>query len=611
MDPAAITSTGLPLLASALMVVIARGIRRSTAYAVVLAAIGLTAVLVLASSPNPSDTPAIAIEWLPGAGAMGLSASASNVWVAFVTASAGFLALLGTASRGEEFDPLSGAVLLLALAATNTAFLADHFLARYVALEIVALCVALAALVDLRGKSGVILASTGYLQLRIGDAGLLVAMLILEDVSGTLSIGPALEHAVSAMKAVSPTLNVANLGCIAAGFVLAVWVKAGAWPFHLWSQAGARLSLASQAWLYTIIVPNLGAYLLYGVTPLLAVAGPVRVAALWIGAASSALAVLMALMRPEPRTAMGFIVAARGGLTLFVAAAGVKSAVWLGILILTPVQLLLLLAADATHQNARSARWRAVCASAFGVGGFALVAFSLLTTWWAREAGVSPGALFIAQITVALLAVWTARACRRLSRSSRRSDVQGAAHWTQGTTVGLLSGSILAGGLAFGPLVRSAATAAHLTLPALPRLLTLLSYAATSVPMLAVVILSLANWRIRGRLRHRLATVADSEGEPVDLGEALTRAAQGLRLVVEVGLAEQVTGFVVRPVMGGSRLARSLEDDGLEGLLRLIVRSVLALSRALRRWHAGRLRRNVLWIPVALALAVSIAFLWR
>ncbi len=634
MDPAAITSIGLPLLASALMVVVGRRIRRSTAYAVMLAAIGLTAVLALASPPYPGDNPPIAIEWLPGAGAMGLSASASSVWVAFVTAAAGFLALLGTASRGEEFEPLSGAVLLLTLAATNTAFLADHFLARYVALEIVALCVALAPLVEVRGSAGIILASTGYLLLRIGDAGLLVAILILEDVTGTLSIGPALEHAVSAMKAISPTLNVAGLGCMVAGFVLAAWVKMGGWPFHLWSQAGTRLSLASQAWLYTIIVPNLGAYLLYRVTPLLAAAGPVRVAALWIGAAGSALAALMALTRPEPRPAMAFVVAAQGGLTLFAAAAGVKAAVWLGILILTPVQLLLLLAADAT-QNARSARWRGVGVSAFGLGGFALTAFSLLTTWWAREAGVSLDALFVAQITTALVAIWTVRACRRISRPSRRSDVQAAAHWTQGTTMGLLSGSILAGGLAFGPLVRSAATAAHLTLPALPTLLTLLSYAATSPPMLAVVILSLANWRLQGRSRHRPATVAGPEGEPLDLGKALTRAAQALRLVVEVGITEQIVALVVQVVMSGSRLAWAVEHDGLErftenaarstvkgaqgvyraieqkrleGLLRRGVRNLLALSRILQRWHTGRLRRNLLWIPVALALAVSIVF---
>lgn len=119
--------------------------------------------------------------------------------------------------------------------------------------------------------------------------------------------------------------------------------------------------------------------------------------------------------------------------------------------------------------------------------------------------------------------------------------------------------------------------------------------------------------------------------EAYDLEEGLARAAQVLRAVVEVGIAERIVGLVVRAVVSGARVAwtvehkgleeitsrsaravvdgalvahRVVEREGLEGLLQRAVCIVVALSRVLQRWHTGRLRRNLLWVPIALALAV-------
>ncbi|MFN2165869.1 MAG: hypothetical protein ACK2U9_06370, partial [Anaerolineae bacterium] len=49
---------------------------------------------------------------------------------------------------------------------------------------------------------------------------------------------------------------------------------------------------------------------------------------------------------------------------------------------------------------------------------------------------------------------------------------------------------------------------------------------------------------------------------------------------------------------------RTIEQEGLEGILRRAVSGALALGRRIQRWHTGRLRRNLLWVPVALALAI-------
>jgi NADH-quinone oxidoreductase subunit L len=604
----------LPLLAGALVATASWCARPVAARRISIAGAGLTALCVLALLLCEGGTPVTAIEWLPGAGSMGLAAGATNLYAVLAIACTAFLVLLGA----SEYSPLAGAVMLVALAAANAAFLTDHFLARYVALEIVALCVPLLALVEVQDSTGIRLASSGYLLLRLGDAGLLAAILVLKEATGTLGIAPALEAGLS--------LDEVRLRWAATGFLLAVWVKLGGWPLHLWSQVGRRLSLASQAWLYATVVPNLGAYLLYRVAPLLSSTGYLQMASLWLGAGGAAVAALVALTQPAPRSALVYIGAVQGGLALFAGAAGLKSAVWVGMLVLTPVRLLLFLTAGVA-QKAGQTRSPRAGACLFALGGLALSAFGLLTTWWAREAGVPLDALFVAQAAVALIGVWTAQTAWRLSRPLPGAEEGTAVHWTQWATVGLLGGVVLAGGLAFGPLV----AAGPMPLPSLPTLLTLLRYAATAPALLAVLALSLATWRLQRRSGQRPLVAVEPVEEAYDLEEGLARAAQVLRAVVEVGIAERIVGLVVRAVVSGARVAwtvehkgleeitsrsaravvdgalvahRVVEREGLEGLLQRAVCIVVALSRVLQRWHTGRLRRNLLWVPIALALAV-------
>lgn len=596
----AIAVIGLPLLASALTAMAVWFARPATVQRIALAASGLTALLVLALL-HTTGAPTIAVEWLPGAGAMGLEVSTSSLYVTLAIDWAAFLALFAAVSRDVEVRRYSGPVTLLALGVANAALLTDHFLARYAALEIVALCVALIPLIEMPGPAAVPLAWICYLLLRVGDAGLLAAILTLNAAGGTLRIGPALDFAQGAIQG-----DGAGLGWAVAGFALAAWVKMGGWPFHLWSRVGQSLSLASHAWLYAILVPGLGAYLLYHITPLLALVGPLQTVALWLGAGSAVLMALLALARQDWRTALVYVGGAQAGLMLFVAAAGVETAVWLGLLALTPVRLLLFLAVDAT-QHSHVAGRRSVSILCFGLGGLALTAFGLLTTWWARDAGAPLEALFVAEAAVAWLAVWGIGAGWRLSRLAPATGQEPPAHWTQHTTAGLVGGGVLAGMLAFGPLARALTGAGHLDAPVLPALPALLRYAVTSPALLGVAVLSLAAWRLQRRSRYTASTAVGRADptEAYDLEEGLRRAAQALRAVVEVGMAERIIVLVVRAVVSGARVAyRAVEQEGLEDLLYRGVQAALALSRALQRWHTGRLRRNLLWVPIALALAV-------
>jgi len=195
--------------------------------------------------------------WLPSAGPMSLHLGGLGGRAALATSALLLLGLLFS----PPADRTSWALLLTALSAANISFLAGDFLTRYVALEILGLGIALAPLAE-GLQNGMRKAKEIYLFLRLGDVGLLIAILVLMEAGGTLVIADALDAGAR--------LSGAPLGWVVGGMLTAVWVKTGAWPFHRWQAAADDLSPLTGAWLYGLAMPNLGLYLLYRITPLLA-----------------------------------------------------------------------------------------------------------------------------------------------------------------------------------------------------------------------------------------------------------------------------------------------------------------------------------------------------
>lgn len=621
MSAALVGLVALPALASALVAAMAPRTSVLFARRIALAVTGLCTLLLLLLLPHAGSGLSVAIEWLPGTGTMVLGSGITGFYAALATTASAFLALLG-----RKPVSLSAATALLALAASVIAFLAEHFVLRYVALEMVALCVALAPVIERRSadtddvRSGPRLSRLVYLVLRLGDAGLLAAILILASAGGTLRI----DHALEAGQALGAT----RLNWVAAGFVLAVWIKLGGWPLHLWSQVGGWLSFGSHAWLYATVMPNLGLYLLYRVTPLLTLAGPVQTATMWIGAAGAVVSMFIALTQADRRAALVYVGAGYGGVALFAAASGLKWVVWLSLLIATPVRLLLFLVTDAA-QRAVSAAQRRTLAGLLALGGLCGVAFGALTTWWARQSGAPLDVLFVAEIAVALLGLWVVRAAQRLAHTATGPSEPGVWPWVQWLPMLALALAVLVGAVFWEPFLRFLSTASYAAWPALPRLVDLAGYVATRPALWIVALLSGAVWQLRRQAKLEPLEALD---QAYDLEEGLARAARILRAVVEVGIQEQIIGLAVRAVVGGARLARRvieqdvlegsttrltrtivlsghvayrvLEQEGLEGILRRTVQAILQLSQQAQRWHRGRLRRSLTWAAISLALAM-------
>ncbi len=444
----------LPLLGGLGLLIIPRRARYpQIAWYVTLGLSGLAAACGLALLPY-GEREIYTVTWLPGTGTLTFHVGGAGLYAAIATGSMLVLNLITTRliashkskNGGEEHrlfkSAFSPSLWLVAVAAANASFLAGHFLGRYVALEVVGLCIALAPLLEQYDAPGARQARFVYLLLRIGDAGLLTAILILLDAGNTLTISDALQ--------VGTTLTPAYLAWVVGGFILAVWVKVSAWPLHSWQRASAQLSPVTQTWLYAILMPNLGIYLLYRVTPLLILSTPLRWIILGLSTLSTLLAVMMTLMRANVQHIPVYGNAIWGSLALSLAALGLKSTLIPLLLITTPLRLLVL--------------------------------------YWPKQ----------------------------------------------------------------------------------------LPHPSTSL------------------LGQRLE-------------RGLFKTAQVAHQRMELGILEQGLAWTAQAVMGSAMFVyRVVEQEGLEGVLRAVARSTLALSQWMQRRHTGRLRTNLIWITVSLVLAVTL-----
>lgn len=477
------------------------------------------------------EAPAIAFTWLPGAGAMGFSLERAGLLAALATSATAALVFAATARTQREAGIgawLSGMVLLIALAAANAAFLSAHFLARYVALEVVGLGIALAALIELGGMRGLRRGGLVYLLLRIGDAGLLAAILLLSARTGALEIGPAL--------AAAPALSARALGWVTVGFALAVGVKIGLWPFHFWIRAGQSLSRPSDLWLYATVMPNLGLYLLYRIAPLLALPGPLNTALLLVGAISGGAALAVMLFWPLPELFPVYVMAAQGGLALVVAAGGGGAVLPWAILVFTAVRPLLWLASR-TRGRARVA--------AVGLSGSALLLF---WGWALTSVLLSSAALVAAGGLLALTLMWTLLALPKYT-------LRAAPAWLQR------------------------------------------DWEDDSEAVLT---------RFATRF-HDLVEVRVLERGLDALAAGLMTFAQRLYRLIEIGALERSVDESAAGVVEASETVyQKVEQDGLEGSVRGLVRVVRAGSYALRALHVGRLRANLVWVALVLALMLAL-----
>ena len=293
---------------------------------------GLTAFCALGLLPFTGEVLPFTLTWIPTVGPMSLSLATTSLFAITATAAAAVVIYLVGGITGLGPRPsYSGALVLIALAASNLTFLSGHFLLRYVALEIVGLCIAAAPMLEGNGRERFVHAGWIYLLLRFGDAALLSAILLLGARSGTFEIGAALE-------AVSTLSEPAQLW-ISLGFFLAIAVKIGVWPFYAWIDSGRSLTRSTYAWLYATLMPNLGFYLLYRVAALPLRIRPLYSGLLAFGVGAGMLTLFTLTQRPSPVRFPARSTALLGAVIWCAALLVDGELAWWGLLALTAIRL--------------------------------------------------------------------------------------------------------------------------------------------------------------------------------------------------------------------------------------------------------------------------------
>ena len=196
------------------------------------------------------------IAWQPVAGEMALVFAPKPLCLLLILSATlcGFL-LLQKWLRSGLTNQQTG-WLFLSLAFSSATLLTDHFLLRFTALEGVGLCVVAAALIHRPLDEGnwrnvkII-----FLNFRLGDLGLIAAIFIMFAGSATFQIDVNLANAAAS--------SMPGRLLLVAGLLLAVWIKMGLWPLDWWLESIERLPSPARHWYGTLLLPTLGAYLLY------------------------------------------------------------------------------------------------------------------------------------------------------------------------------------------------------------------------------------------------------------------------------------------------------------------------------------------------------------
>lgn len=257
----ALSAIFLPFLAALGTFLFMRG--RSTAVLCLVTAAVVSLSSVFAVSAFLSlPPPTFCFSWLASAGEMCLSFQKAPLLLVLLH-SVSLLVFLGLQYRaGSRFGAKDVGLILFSFASIQVALLSENFLLRYAALEMVGLALVAAALFLLpsptqRWKN----ASISFLNLKIGDLALLIAIFIMSSGTRSFEISANLSQAVS--------LPSFSLSWVTLALLIAIWVKMAVWPLDGWSDMNSSLPAVARFWFLRASLPLLGAYLLYRSLPLI------------------------------------------------------------------------------------------------------------------------------------------------------------------------------------------------------------------------------------------------------------------------------------------------------------------------------------------------------
>jgi hypothetical protein len=144
--------------------------------------------------------------------------------------------------------------------------------------------------------------------LRLGDLSLLSSILLINQGAFSLDI--------SKMISFASEMPINSRIWVFAGFILAVWVKCAIWPFGVWLRRAQKATNEISFWISGFLMPVLGYYLLYRISPIINSHQTFRIILLIIGLLSILLMVVHARFQMETYDRFSFLSSISGSILL-------------------------------------------------------------------------------------------------------------------------------------------------------------------------------------------------------------------------------------------------------------------------------------------------------
>jgi NADH-quinone oxidoreductase subunit L len=568
--------------------------------------VGLASSVVAFFVLGASNTAGTSLNWLPGVLKTGLSLDALSVVPALIATWIGFLVLIYSLGymKGEENLSRYFSLTLLFIGSMVGMSLADNFLALFFFWEVMGVCSY--ALIGFFYKDPKAAAAgvKAFLTTKIGDVGLLTAILLLYANTGTFAIGSNLEMAAS--------LGAPILGMVSFGFIMGAVGKSAQLPLHVWLPDAMEAPTTISALIHAATMVNAGVYLLARVSPLLAQAPWSLMLVQWIGALTALLGSLLATFNFDLKRILAYSTVSQLGYMVMAVGLGAVFASQFHLFSHAIFKALLFLGAGAVihaigtrdiRQMGGLNKVMPIVGATFFVGALALMGFPMLNGFFSKDL-ILESALVEAQwgplIVAGLAALLTAFYALRTTATVFWGKARYKAHphrtpWVMSSPLVLLALATFVSWLLVG-LLTAAWNAANLAAPELtiPALLLETFTAPAFFITLGVIFGGLLLFVYR---------------KPI--GKGVRERVPGLLRATSAGLGfDAVYGGLSRLVYAAGGFVLAIWDEKvMEGINRLTGWCSVRLSEGSRVLQTGDIHWNLLYIVLTLIILLGFV-LW-
>ncbi len=565
----------------------------------------LSSVFAFFILPSAGTTRSLSFEWLPGLLKAGLNLDTLSIIPALIATWIGFLVLvysLGYMKHEENLSRYYSLTLLFVGSMVGMA-LADNFLALFFFWEIMGVCSYLLIGFFYRDPKAAAAGVKAFLTTRIGDVGLLAAILTLYAFSGTFSIEPNLYIATK--------IAVPILGFISFGFIMGAVGKSAQLPLHVWLPDAMEAPTTISALIHAATMVNAGVYLLARVSPLLAQIPWSLDLVQWVGALTALLGSLLATFNYDLKRILAYSTISQLGYMIFAVGVGAVFASQFHLFSHAIFKALLFLCAGAVIHSLGTRDIREMgglqklmpsVGTPFLIGALALMGLPILNGFFSKDLILeeavlhgSWGPLIVASLAALLTVFYALRTTACVFWGKPR--FQKHPHPTprvMGLPLALLAlGSVLSW-ILVGPITRSW-TASGLEgrmIDAWELIKETFSSGAFLITLLALGVgLLLFLYR-----------------KPI--GSFLRLKAAGFLRAVALGLGFDILyGWLSRIIYSLGGLAeRFWEEKVMEGINRGVGKASLTLSVLSRKMQTGDIHWNLLYVIIALIVIVGVLF---